>query len=357
MLVRIRQVLRSRDAPLLWKVSAIAAVAGVGGFALGSLLGSTQLALGSTISGLFVAAAGSVLPRGAGKVAAAIVAVAAVAFATLAAIVAGHPVAAGLAMAAVAFASGVLAASGGVAILLGALLATAYVVPAAVGTGYDEPLGLVAAAAALGAAWGMLFARLVSQFTEDDSPAVGRLWMHGAVAELGRMARDLGDPRVRYGLRRGIALGIGMAIYEGTGNRDALWVMLTIFVVLQPERRASWDFALVRTVGTFAGIGLLALLAIPLSDTALLIAALVIVDLGLAWVMRNPAVLTMATTVFAVAVTEVLAPGFTDPAEHRLADTVLGAAIAILIGYVLFPDRAREEEEEAELEPSARASG
>ncbi|MFN8217775.1 MAG: FUSC family protein [Solirubrobacterales bacterium] len=348
MLVRVRQILRSRDAPLLWKVSAVAAVAGLGGFALGSLLGPIQLALGATISGIFVAAAGSVLPRGAGKVAAAIVAVAAVAFATLASLVAGHAVAAGAAMAAVAFVSGLLAASGGVAILLGALLATAYVVPAAIGTGYDQPLGLVAAAAAVGAAWGMLFARLVSQLTEEDSPAVGRQWARGVVSGLGQMARDLGDPRVRYGLRRGIALGIGMGIYEGTGDRDALWVMLTIFVVLQPERRASWDFALVRTVGTFLGIGLLALLAIPLSNTALLIAALILLDLGLAWVMRNPAVLTMATTVFAVAVTEVLAPGFTDPAGHRLADTVLGAAIAILIGYVLFPDRAREEEDAPE---------
>jgi uncharacterized membrane protein YccC len=75
------------------------------------------------------------------------------------------------------------------------------------------------------------------------------------------------------------------------------------------------------------------------------IAALVVLDLGLAWVLRNPAVLTMATTIFAVAVTEVLAPGFTAPAAHRLADTVLGAAIAILIGYVLFPARGREEED------------
>ena len=54
--------------------------------------------------------------------------------------------------------------------------------------------------------------------------------------------------------------------------------------------------------------------------------------------------LTTAITVFAVAVTEVLTPEFTDPAAHRLADTVLGAAIAILIGYVLVPARGRLEE-------------
>jgi hypothetical protein len=268
-----------------------------------------------------------------------------VVFAVLAAAVGGHPLAAGVAMAAVAFGSGVLMASGGTAILLGALLATAYVIPAAVGTGFDQSLGRVAAAAALGAAWGIVFSRVVSRFTQESSPAVGREWAHRVAGESVRLARDLGDPRVRYGLRRGIALGIGMAIYEGTGDRDALWVMLTIFVVLQPEARASWDFAVVRTVGTFAGILALHLLAIPLSDSQLVIAALVVLDLGLAWVLRNPAVLTMATTIFAVAVTEVLAPGFTDPAAHRLADTVLGAAIAVLIGYVLFPARGREEED------------
>lgn len=250
MIDRLRETLGSRDAPLLWKVSAIAAVGGAGGLALGSLIGPPRLALGAAVAAIFVSAAGTVLPRGAGRAAAVVVAVGAVAFATLAAAVGGHAVAAGVAMAAVAFGSGVLAASG----------------------------------------------------------------------------------------------GTGMAIYEGTGNRDALWVMLTIFVVLQPNERASWDFAVVRTVGTFAGIIALHLLAIPLSHTQLLIAALIVLDLGLAWILRNPAVLTMATTVFAVAITEVLAPGFTDPAAHRLADTVVGAAIAIVVGYALFPDRGREEQ-------------
>ncbi|MCB0876191.1 MAG: FUSC family protein [Solirubrobacterales bacterium] len=275
------------------------------------------------------------------------VAIGAVVFAALAAAVGGHPIAAGLAMAAVAFGSGVLAASGGTATLLGALLATAYVIPAAVGTGFDQPLWRVAAAAAVGAAWGMVFARVVSHFVEADSPAEGRNWARRVVAESADLARNLDDPRVRYGLRRGIALGIGMAIYERTGDRDALWVMLTIFVVLQPEARAAWAFAVVRTVGTFAGILVLHLIAIPLSDTQLVIAALIVLDLGLAWILRNPAVLTMATTVFAVAITEVLAPGFTDPAGHRLADTLVGAAIAILVGYVIFPNRGRQEEEHA----------
>jgi hypothetical protein len=327
-------------------VSGIAAVAGAGGLALGSLVGPPRLAIGSAVAAIFVAAAGSVLPRGAGKTAAAIIAVGAVAFATLAAAVAGNALAAGVAMGLIAFGSGLLAASGGTGILIGALLATAYVIPAAVGTGYEQPLGKVALAAAVGASWGMLVARVISHFFAEDSPAVGRVWAHRAAGEIATMAGDLGDPRVRYGLRRGIALGIGMAIYEGTGNRDALWVMLTIFVVLQPDQRASWNTALVRTVGTFGGIAILALLAIPLSNAALVIAALVILDLGIAWILRNPAVLTMATTVFAVAVTEVLAPGFTDPAQHRLADTLLGAAIAILAGYLIFPSRAREEQED-----------
>ena len=125
MVARLREVLGSRDAPLLWKVSAISAVAGAGGLGFGSLLGPPRLALGAAVAAIFVAAAGSVLPRKSGRVAALIIAVGAVAFATLAALVGGHPVAAGLAMAFVAFGSGLLAASGGTGTLLGALLATA----------------------------------------------------------------------------------------------------------------------------------------------------------------------------------------------------------------------------------------
>jgi hypothetical protein len=343
-LARLREILGSKDAPMLWSVSAISAVAGAGGLLLGDLVGPPRLAIGAAVAAIFVAAAGSVLPRKSGRVAALIIAVGAVAFGTLAAAVAGNAILAGLAMGLIAFGSGLLIASGGVAILLGALLATSYVIPAAVGTGFGQPLGKVALATAIGAAWGMALARVIAHFTQEDSPRVGPEWSHKAAGEVVRMARDLKDPRVRYGLRRGIALGIGMAIYEATGSRDALWVMLTIFVVLQPDQRASWETALVRAVGTFGGIAILALLAIPLSDAGLVIAGLIVLDLGLAWILRNPAVLTMATTVFAVALTEVLSPGFTDPAQHRLLDTLLGAAIAVLAGYVLFPTRAREEQ-------------
>jgi hypothetical protein len=337
---------------MLWSVSAIALVSGAGGLALGSLVGPPRLAIGSAVAAIFVAAAGSVLPRKSARVAALIIAVCAVAFGTLAAAVAGNAVLAGLAMGLIAFGSGLLIASGGVAILLGALLATSYVIPAAVGTGFDQPLGKVALATAVGAVWGMALARVIAHFTQEDSPRVGPEWSRKAAGEIVRMARDLSDPRVRYGLRRGIALGIGMGIYEGTGSRDALWVMLTIFVVLQPEQRASWETALTRTAGTFGGIAIFAVLAMTLSDTGLVIAGLLVLILGIAFLLRNPAVLTMATTVFAVAVTEVLAPGFADPAQHRLLDTLLGAAIAVLAGYVLFPVRAREEQLDPDMSPA-----
>jgi hypothetical protein len=342
---RLRALLGVHDEPLLWWLSLLAAVGIGGGMLIGTLLGPARLAIGTAVAAFFVAVAGSVLPRPTGRFGALIVALGAVALAVLAALVAGRPVAAGVAMALVALVSGVLIASGGPAALLGLLIGNLYVVPAAVGTGYESSVGKVALATLAGAAWGYLVAAVVAAFKTRRSGPVGPAWTQGVRAEVRRLARDpLADPRVRYGLRRGIALGIGMAIYEASGDRDALWVLFTIFVVLQPEARASLQTAGMRVLGTFLGLAALGLLTLVLEGPALLVAGLLALDLGVAWLKRAPAVLTAATTIFAVALTEVLAPGFTDPAGHRLADTLIGAAIAVVVGYVLFPARGRQEE-------------
>src|SRR5690606_2177467 len=74
----------------------------------------------------------------------------------------------------------------------------------------------------------------------------------GPAARMWASVRTLG-PEVRFGLRRGLLLGTALAIYQATEDHNVFWVMLTIFIVLQPGPAATASKALRRSAGTIAG--------------------------------------------------------------------------------------------------------
>jgi uncharacterized membrane protein YccC len=62
------------------------------------------------------------------------------------------------------------------------------------------------------------------------------------------------DGTAKDGVRRAIALGLAMYAFQVQGGHSAFWVMLTVFVILQPNGRSTIAAALLRVVGTFAGV-------------------------------------------------------------------------------------------------------
>lgn len=61
-------------------------------------------------------------------------------------------------------------------------------------------------------------------------------------------------PGMRYAIARGLLLGIGMGIYQADQNNSVFWVMIAIWVVLQPAGAATWEIALKRGIGILAAV-------------------------------------------------------------------------------------------------------
>ncbi|MFM9136489.1 MAG: FUSC family protein [bacterium] len=156
------------------------------------------------------------------------------------------------------------------------------------------------------------------------------------------------DIQWRYGAQRAIALGGGAAVLAITGLPHALWVLITMFAVLQPDAPVTFVKAGQRGAGTLAG----ALLAIALSlvlPSSVLYPWLAILAMlvGLLWMRRNYAVMTAcvaAAVVFFSGVPSGTAPAV---AGMRLLDTVVGVAVGWLISALVFPVRARPLERRA----------
>ena len=140
----------------------------------------------------------------------------------------------------------------------------------------------------------------------------------------------------RIGLGIGVATALAIVLHP---PQHAFWIPLTVAVVLRPEYGAVLVRSLHRLGGTIVGVGVVAvLLAVTSSPVWLsLFAAL---SLGLA-AFAAPRIYGLA--VVGITGSALLSVAFGDPHGvepwARLLDTVLGCAIALVAGVLLWPRR------------------
>ncbi|ODU03661.1 MAG: hypothetical protein ABS81_13275 [Pseudonocardia sp. SCN 72-86] len=150
---------------------------------------------------------------------------------------------------------------------------------------------------------------------------------------LGRDALWMG---ARIGLCVGVATALALALHPPT---HAYWIALTVAVVLRPEYGAVLVRAVHRLVGTVVGVVLVAVL-LELTRTPIWLAVAAALALGLAGLAR-PRLYGLAvvgitgSALFSIAVGD---PAAVEP-WARLLDTVLGCAVALLAGVLLWPRR------------------
>ncbi|MGW2421956.1 FUSC family protein [Streptomyces sp. NPDC001709] len=146
----------------------------------------------------------------------------------------------------------------------------------------------------------------------------------------------------RYGLRLAVCIGIAQALVSLIPVPRSYWVALTITFVLKPDFGSVFSRALLRALGTVAG---------------LVIAAVVLAEVPLGW-WDVPAMLLLAPLIPALtprgygyqtaAITPVILL-LSDTLNHqgtalllpRLTDSLLGCAIALTAGYLLWPESWR----------------
>jgi hypothetical protein len=337
----------------------IGMAAGFGvGLALGFGAASTQAAI---VASLTLSAGGSGRLRTALPVAA-ILGLIVVIYSTVGALTTGYPWAAALAMAAVAFSTSVMTAAKPVGLLIGMVASQAYFLVTGVGVLAHEAigsdLGQVGLLGLVGLLTGLALVvvrALIEQAIGLAPPAVKSDERPQLLAPMVESVRSF-DHTAKDGVRRAIALGLAMLIFQLQADHNAFWVMLTVFVILQPNGRSTVTSAIIRVVGTLAGV------LVVLAATLVLPKELDL-PLGLLGIAASLALSTRSSwlsAAFGAAAAAVFVGLPNDDiaayAGSRLIDTLIGAVIALSAGYLLWP-RTKPGGDDVPSDLAASASG
>ncbi|MFF3916699.1 FUSC family protein [Streptomyces sp. NPDC001852] len=146
----------------------------------------------------------------------------------------------------------------------------------------------------------------------------------------------------RYGLRLAVCIGIAQALVSLIPVPRSYWVALTITFVLKPDFGSVFSRALLRALGTVAG---LVIAAVVLAEVPLgwwdVLAMLLLAPLIPVLTPRGYGYQTAAITPVILLLSDILNHQGTALLLPRLTDSLLGCAIALTAGYLLWPESWR----------------
>ncbi|MEV0642870.1 FUSC family protein [Streptomyces sp. NPDC050619] len=156
-----------------------------------------------------------------------------------------------------------------------------------------------------------------------------------------RAARDvaLSAASWRYGLRLALCIGLAQSLVSIVSVPRSYWVALTITFVLKPDFGSVFSRALLRALGTVAGLVIAAavLSQVPRGwwDVPVM---LLLAPLIPALTPRGYGYQTAAITPVILLISDVLNHEGTALLLPRLVDSLIGCAIALVAGYLLWPE-------------------
>ncbi|MGW5467553.1 FUSC family protein [Streptomyces chartreusis] len=217
----------------------------------------------------------------------------------------------------------------------------------AVETGYTGPIGLKPPVPATETARAVDHAlrhaaEVVATPDVDPRGIDDRLGRPAALSiRAARAARNvaLSAASWRYGLRLALCIGIAQVLVSIIAVPRSYWVALTITFVLKPDFGSVFSRALLRALGTVAGLVVAAavLAEVPRGwwDVPVL---LILAPLIPALTPRGYGYQTAAITPVILLLSDVLNRQGTGLLLPRLVDSLIGCAIALVAGYLLWPE-------------------
>ena len=154
-----------------------------------------------------------------------------------------------------------------------------------------------------------------------------------------RLVEDFGGGTLSriFTLRLMICMGVAGLVSEVLPLQRSYWVPLTVAIVLKPDYGSVFARALQRGIGTIVGAVAGAVLLALVHGTWLLIPFAVLAALLPYGRSRNYGLLCTFLTPLVVVLIDLLTPAGWRLAEDRLIDTLIGCAIALLIGFAPWP--------------------
>ncbi|SEE89071.1 FUSC family protein [Streptomyces sp. Ag109_O5-10] len=220
----------------------------------------------------------------------------------------------------------------------------------AVETGYTGPIGLALPEPRneTGRAVDHALRHLAEVATSPDVDPRGIDDRLGRPAALGirtaRAARTvvLSANSWRYGIRLALCIGIAQALVSLVPVPRSYWVALTITFVLKPDFGSVFSRALLRALGTVVGLVVAAtvLAVVPRGwwDVPVMV---VLAPLVPALTPRGYGFQTAAVTPVILLLSDILNHQGTGLLLPRLLDSLMGCAIALVAGYLLWPESWR----------------
>lgn len=147
----------------------------------------------------------------------------------------------------------------------------------------------------------------------------------------------------RHALRAAIAITIAVAVVKQTALYHALWVPITVLVIMRPSLGGTLHISWKRLAGTAAGAGagtLIAFVKLPL--VAIGILAFALLFLIFYFKGRNYLVFIAFITAELVLVLGTAFPHPWQSGVERMLDTMLGIGIGLGVSFVVWPNFARK---------------
>lgn len=175
-----------------------------------------------------------------------------------------------------------------------------------------------------------VLSRIASDRRDIETVPIRSMWraIRQSVTDFGRAPKD--------GIRRGVALGIGMVIFQLSPSHDVFLMLITIGIVLPVYGRVPLIIVGSRLLGAFIAVGIALLLPFVAPPTVVSIVAFVALAYAIATALHST-----THTLAAVCVSYLLfigAPGAEIGiyAGWRLIDAAGGFLIAFSCGYLLW---------------------
>jgi uncharacterized membrane protein YccC len=158
---------------------------------------------------------------------------------------------------------------------------------------------------------------------------------------LSALARKLiiGREVVTAALRLALCMGIAIAISQVFVEDHAYWLPMTVAIVLKPDFGSVFVRGIHRSIGTVIGVGVAALIAALVHSNLGIVAIIAVLCAFIPWAgLRSYAATVAFLTPVILLMISLVFPGSAENfAVQRLIDTLLGAAIALVFGYLIWP--------------------
>lgn len=142
----------------------------------------------------------------------------------------------------------------------------------------------------------------------------------------------------RHSLRLTVTILIAFVFGQILPFQNVYWILLTIVVIMRPGYGLTKQRSFQRIFGTILG-GLIAFgILLAIHNTIVIgILAVIAMILGFAFSQTNYTIGATFVTIYVVFIYGILTPNIVDVVQYRILDTLVGAVLAFLANYFLWP--------------------